>query len=69
MPFPFTYPPILTLALVQLIKADVQNPSELDLVREALEVVKDSGASHEEKQQALEALLVLLEPIDNANGE
>ena len=44
-------------------------PSEADLIRDTIEVLTNSSAPEHEVLLALEALQVLVEPIDNANGK
>lgn len=51
----------------QVIKAMQSAPSEADLMRDTIEVLTNSSAPEHEVLLALEALQVLVEPIDNAN--
>ena len=44
-------------------------PTEIDLIKDTIEVLTNSTAPPEEVLLALEALQSLLEPIDNANGK
>ena len=43
-------------------------PSDADLMRISIEDLKNSSTSEEDRQRALNELLTLVEPIDNANG-
>lgn len=43
-------------------------PSEADLMKDAIAVLRNDSTPSEEVLMALEALQVLVEPIDNANG-
>lgn len=53
---------------MQLIKDMQAAPSEADLMKDTIGVLSNSSAFTEEVLIALEALQVLVEPIDNANG-
>jgi len=44
-------------------------PSYADLMKIAIADLKNSSVSLEDRQRALQELLVLVEPIDNANGK
>ena len=43
-------------------------PSDAELMKTAIADLHNSSVSLEERQRALQELLVLVEPIDNANG-
>lgn len=43
-------------------------PTEIDLIKDTIDVLTNSSAPPEEVLLALEALQSLVEPIDNANG-
>lgn len=43
-------------------------PSDAELMRTAINDLNNSSISLEDRLHALEKLLVLVEPIDNANG-
>lgn len=43
-------------------------PSDAELMRRAINDLNNSSISLEDRQHALNELLVLVEPIDNANG-
>lgn len=53
---------------MQLIKHMQSAPSETDLLKDAIAVLKSASTPAEELVMALEAMQVLVEPIDNANG-
>lgn len=44
-------------------------PSDADLMKIAITDLNNSSISLEDRQRALQELLVLVEPIDNANGK
>ena len=44
-------------------------PTEYELMVECVVTLNDSEASAADQLEALEALAMLVEPIDNANGE
>jgi nucleotide exchange factor SIL1 len=44
-------------------------PSDADLMKIAIADLNNSSISLEDRQRALEELLILVEPIDNANGK
>jgi hypothetical protein len=44
-------------------------PSDADLMKIAIGDLNNSSISLEDRQRALQELLVLVEPIDNANGK
>lgn len=44
-------------------------PSDADLMKIAIADLNNSSVSLEDRQGALQELLVLVEPIDNANGK
>lgn len=43
-------------------------PSDAELMKIAIADLRNSALSTEERQRALQELLILVEPIDNANG-
>ena len=43
-------------------------PSDAEFMKTAIADLNNSSVSLEERQRALQELLVLVEPIDNANG-
>lgn len=43
-------------------------PSDAQLMQVAIDDLKNSSLSLEDRQRALQELLILVEPIDNANG-
>ena len=62
--------PVITACIhMQVIKAMQSAPSEADLMRDTIDVLTNSSAPEHEVLLALGALQVLVEPIDNANGE
>ena len=44
-------------------------PSDADLMKIAIADLNNSSISLEDRQRALQELLILVEPIDNANGK
>jgi hsp70-interacting protein len=44
-------------------------PSDAELMKIAIADLVNSTTSTDERQRALDELLILVEPIDNANGE
>jgi hypothetical protein len=54
---------------VQLSDIVSQQPTETQLMTDALGTLSDPQASSSDKEAALVELQVLVEPIDNANGE
>ena len=44
-------------------------PSDADLMKIAIDDLNNFSISLEDRQRALQELLVLVEPIDNANGK
>ena len=44
-------------------------PSDAELMKIAIADLQNSTLSTEDRQRALQELLILVEPIDNANGE
>lgn len=53
----------------QLIRDMQAAPTEIDLIKDTIDVLTNSSAPPEEMLMALEALQSLVEPIDNANGK
>ena len=43
-------------------------PSDAELMQTAIADLNNSSTSLEDRQRALDELLILVEPIDNANG-
>ncbi|KAG2573760.1 hypothetical protein PVAP13_7KG275300 [Panicum virgatum] len=43
-------------------------PSDADLMKSVVDDLKNSSISMEDRQHALQELLILVEPIDSANG-
>ena len=54
---------------MQLIRDMQAAPSEADLIKDTVDVLTKRSAPEEEVLVALEALQILVEPIDYANGE
>ncbi len=54
---------------LQLIKDMQSAPTEIDLMKDTIDILTNSSAPSDEVLLALEALQALVEPIDNANGE
>jgi hsp70-interacting protein len=54
--------------VAELVQAMKQQPSEADLMREAVAILRDHNATVDELHRALQALQYLVEPIDNANN-
>lgn len=44
-------------------------PSDAELMQIAIADLNNSSTSLEDRQRALDELLILVEPIDNANGK
>ena len=44
-------------------------PSDADLMKVAIADLKNSSISLKDRQRALQELLILFEPLDNANGK
>lgn len=44
-------------------------PSDAELMKIAISDLTNSSVSLEDRQRALQELLILVEPIDNANGK
>ena len=44
-------------------------PSDADLMKIAIADLKNSSISLKDRQRALQELLILFEPLDNANGK
>jgi hypothetical protein len=55
--------------LLQELMEKLKMPSDADLMKIAIADLKNSSISLEDRQRALQELLVLVEPIDNANGK
>ena len=54
---------------LQELMEKLKMPSDADLMKIAIADLKNSSISLEDRQRALQELLVLVEPIDNANGK
>ena len=54
--------------LSQELMEKLKMPSDADLMKIAITDLNNSSISLEDRQRALQELLVLVEPIDNANG-
>ena len=59
---------MLSKRSVQLIEEMRKEPTERELMQEALDISKNTSAPAEQREAALKALRYLIEPIDNANG-
>jgi nucleotide exchange factor SIL1 len=44
-------------------------PSDAELMHMAIDDLNNSSSSLEDRQRALQELLILVEPLDNANGK
>lgn len=44
-------------------------PSDAELMQMAIDDLNNSSSSLEDRQRALQELLILVEPLDNANGK
>lgn len=55
--------------LVQELMDRLHVPSDAELMKIAIADLQNSTLSTEDRQRALQELLILVEPIDNANGE
>ena len=58
---------IQTTSLQELMEK-LKMPSDAEFMKTAIADLNNSSVSLEERQRALQELLVLVEPIDNANG-
>jgi hypothetical protein len=54
---------------LQELMEKLKMPSDADLMKIAIGDLNNSSISLEDRQRALQELLVLVEPIDNANGK
>ena len=59
---------MLSKSFVQLIEEMRKEPTERQLMQEALDIAKNTSAPADQREAALKALRYLVEPIDNANG-
>ena len=55
--------------LMQELMEKLKMPSDADLMKIAIADLNNASVSLEDRQRALQELLVLVEPIDNANGK
>jgi hsp70-interacting protein len=55
--------------LLQELMDRLHVPSDAELMKIAIADLQNSTLSTEDRQRALQELLILVEPIDNANGE
>lgn len=56
------------IMLVQELMEKLKMPSDAQLMQIAIDDLNNSSLSLEDRQRALQELLILVEPIDNANG-
>jgi hypothetical protein len=57
------------ICFLQELMEKLKMPSDADLMKIAIDDLNNSSISLEDRQRALQELLVLVEPIDNANGK
>lgn len=56
------------IMLTQELMERLKTPSDAQLMQIALDDLNNSSVSLEDRHRALQELLILVEPIDNANG-
>lgn len=59
---------LFVLLLTQELMEKLKIPSDAQLMQIAIDDLNNSSLSLEDHHRALEELLILVEPIDNANG-
>lgn len=59
---------MIVLVLLQELMEKLKMPSDAQLMQIAIDDLNNSSLSLEDRHRALEELLILVEPIDNANG-
>lgn len=55
--------------IIQELIERLKSPSDVELMKIAIADLNNSSSSLEDRQRALDELLILVEPIDNANGK
>lgn len=58
----------MVVVLIQELMEKLKTPSDAQLIQIAIDDLNNSTLSLEDSQRALQELLILVEPIDNANG-
>lgn len=58
----------MVVVLIQELMLQLKTPSDAQLIQIAIDDLNNSTLSLEDSQRALQELLILVEPIDNANG-
>lgn len=58
----------MVVVLIQELMEKLKTPSDAQLIQIAIDDLNNSTLSLEDSQRALQELLTLVEPIDNANG-
>lgn len=58
----------MVVVLIQELMEKLKMPSDAQLIQIAIDDLNNSTLSLEDSQRALQELLILVEPIDNANG-
>lgn len=57
-----------SLRLLQLLRAMKEQPTERELILDAIAIIGNATEPEVARRNALEALQLLVEPIDHANG-
>lgn len=58
----------MVVVLIQELMLQLKTPSDAQLIQIAIDDLNNSTLSLEDSHRALQELLILVEPIDNANG-
>lgn len=58
----------MVVVLIQELMEKLKTPSDAQLIQIAIDDLNNSTLSLEDSHRALQELLILVEPIDNANG-
>ena len=59
---------MIVVVVIQELVEKLKMPSDVQLMQIAIDDLNNSTLSLEDRQRALEELLILVEPVDNANG-